>query len=66
MTRQLWQHNSSGDVFVVEVDESGKVKAACGPLHYTEFEAAVSKGFENEPADAKWLEETKESWHLKQ
>lgn len=42
MTIQLWQHKSSGETWAVEVSEAGKVLNACGPLHHSEFDAALA------------------------
>lgn len=30
--QEFWQHGTSGDLYAVELDESGKVIATCGPL----------------------------------
>lgn len=65
MNIQIWQHKTSGEKYVVEVDEQGKVTACYGPLHYTEVEQARTDGVVNpEPEDVDWMNEHSEDFVL--
>ena len=46
---ELWQHETSGEKFVTELNDRNKVTGVCGPL--TEDEV---KAWEVEPADAEY------------
>ena len=62
MINQVWQHRTSGDLFVVSVDNEGHAWGAMGPLHYSEIlleelgdyetERYLGVDFEGEKADA--------------
>lgn len=66
MTIQLWQHMTSGDVFAVETDESGKVIAVSDALHWREQAAALdADGIDGSPEDVEWINEHAEEFRLK-
>jgi len=48
MIYQLWQHMTSGEVYVVQTDY-GMLLAAAGPLDYTEHAQALSGDFDDDP-----------------
>ena len=37
MTYEYWQHEKSGEVYAVELNEEGLAERAYGPIHYTEI-----------------------------
>jgi hypothetical protein len=54
-TNQYWQHQSSGETYIVTVRSGGTVTAAAGPLHHSEVTAAnLVSGFDS---DADLVEE---------
>ena len=64
-TVQIWRHKTSGDQYVVEVDDTGKVVKASSELHYTEVEKAREVGVVNpEPEQAEWMNENAEDFIL--
>ena len=49
MQTQLWQDKTSGERYVVTVNESGKVIDATGPLHHSEIDRAMGGDFDSSP-----------------
>lgn len=60
MARAFWKHNTSGDIYAVELNDDGTAWAAVGPTYYSDVTAEyldlldVSTE-EDAAADAAWL-----------
>lgn len=64
MNIQIWQHKTSGDKYVVEVD-GPKVLAACGPLHFSEVnKARLVGGVNPDPDLAEDMNENEDIYRL--
>lgn len=58
-TTVLLKHRTSGDVFAARIDNHGKVTKSIGPLHYTDFTAALAGDADGNmhSEDNDWLNE---------
>lgn len=58
-TTVLLRHRTSGDVFAAKLDSTGKVTKSVGPLHYSDYTAALAgQGDANMTTeDNDWLNE---------
>jgi len=57
-TTQIWQHTTSGESYLVAVDEAGEIREAVGPLPREDAEYAINEGsgwFNSEPDDVEWI-----------
>ncbi len=61
--RQLWQHVTSGERYVVEI-QSGRVVEAAGPLHHGEIEAVMAGDFNCDPELAEDIDGDQGSYRL--
>lgn len=66
ITNQYWQHKTSGDTYAVQVDESGAVVGACGPLYFRERtqENIDDFNFNNDQEVADDLNDDQDSYRL--
>lgn len=65
MIIQIWQHKTSGDTYVVELDIAGIVQDAEGPLHHSEVARARIDGVVNpDPELTDWLNDNEDDFRL--
>ena len=55
--RDIWRHLTSGERYVVDVDESGRVLKAAGPLAYSDIPQAL----QDFDSDAELVDDLNES-----
>jgi|GraSoiStandDraft_9_1057307.scaffolds.fasta_scaffold2246248_1 hypothetical protein len=61
---ELWQHRTSGEVYVVRLDEHGRVVAAAGPLQPEEHQAPLAEDFEGQPGLAEDIDRARDEYAL--
>jgi hypothetical protein len=61
---QIWRHIRSGEQYVVEMDFSGTVVDAAGPLHHREIEMARGGDFTSDSDLARDIDEDQESYAI--
>lgn len=62
METQIWAHAKSGERYVVQVDGTGRVVAAAGPLHYSEIPGALAGDWDPDPEVTSDLQESPDDY----
>jgi hypothetical protein len=64
MAYQYWQHQTSGDVFAVEIEDGTEdnVMSAFGPIHYSERTIENLPDFDYNYDDGIFVSETLDDW----
>ena len=64
MTRQLWQHKTSGEQYIVDIDAQGRVVRSYGPCYYGDLNDSPDLDdwhLDDEAGEADWITD---DWRL--
>jgi hypothetical protein len=65
--KRLWQNKNTGQVFyvryVIDCDGYVHIMQAAGPLHYDQYDAALSGDIEDNPVLARVIDHTQTYYH---